>query len=418
MGGLVNCSDLRGLSPGPRQIASGVFWAGVNDCVKDLFESLWPIPDGVSYNAYVVVGSEGAAVIDGVDEHLAYEYVEKVREIVGDLGRVKYLVVNHLEPDHHASTPRLLDLARNASVLVSSVGAKIIGSLYRVPEDRIVEVKDGERVDLGGRTLRFVYTPWLHWPETMMTYVEEEGVLFSCDAFGSFGALVRGIFDDEVDLEYYLEEAKRYFSNIVLKYSRNVLEAIDKIEKLGLEIRVLAPSHGPVYRKHVDKVVSLYRDLSQPKLCARATVVYGSMYGRTEEVARAVAETLERSGASVNLVDAARTHPSYSLRLIVESAAVVFVFPTYDASVFPPVREVMNYLYVKQAGRGRLAAILNTFSWGPSAREAVDVLSRAGFQVVEPVVTTKSMLSPEDRKKIEELAERVSSELRRFGSCA
>ncbi len=414
----MSCSDPRGISLGPRQIADGVYWVGVNDCLKDLFESLWPIPDGVSYNAYAVVGSEGAAIIDGVDEHLTYEYVEKIREVVGDLGRVKYIVINHLEPDHHASTPRLLELAENAVVLVSTVGARILESLYRVPRERIVEVKDGERVSLGDKTLRFVYTPWLHWPETMMTYLEEGGVLFSCDAFGSYGALVRGIFDDEVDLDYYLEEAKRYFSNIVFKYSKNVLEAVDKIEKLGLEIRILAPSHGPVYRKRISEIISLYRDLSLPKPCARATVVYGSMYGRTEEVVQTIERVLERSGVSVDLVDAARTHPSYTLSLVAESAAVVFVFPTYDASVFPPVREVINYLHVKQAGRGRLAAVVNTFSWGPSAKEAVDALSRAGFQILEPVVSTKSLPSPEDRRKIEELAERLSSELRKFGSCA
>ncbi|MCS7099301.1 MAG: FprA family A-type flavoprotein, partial [Sulfolobales archaeon] len=163
----MDCTDTKRISLGPRQIVKDVYWVGVNDCVKDLFESLWPIPDGISYNAYVVVGSEGVAVIDGVDKHLTYEYIEKIREVIGDLDRVKYVVINHLEPDHHASTPTLLSLARNARVVISPVGAKIIQTLYDIPKERIVEVVDGEKLSLGDRTLRFIYTPWLHWPETM-----------------------------------------------------------------------------------------------------------------------------------------------------------------------------------------------------------------------------------------------------------
>lgn len=417
MGKKVNGIKPRGISLEPRQIARGVYWVGVNDYVKDLFESLWPIPEGVSYNAYVVIGSDGVAVVDGVDDHLTYEYIEKVREVVGDLDRVRYLVVNHLEPDHQASTPKLLSLAKKASILISPVGARILESLYSVPKDRVIEVGDGARVSLGDKTLRFIHTPWLHWPETMMTYLEEDKILFSCDAFGSYGALTDGLFDDEVDLDYYLEEAKRYFTNIVLKYSKNVLDAVSKIEDLGLKIEALAPSHGPVYRKYLDRIISLYRDLSQPKMCARASIVYGSMYGRTQDIAQFLAEDLKKNGVTVELVDAARTHPSYILYLIGDSSAVVFVFPTYDASVFPPVKEVMNYLYIKQAGRGRLAAVVNTYSWGSSAKEAAELLSKSGFNLVEPVIATKSQLSPEDRRKIGDLVEKLVSLLRKYSAC-
>lgn len=414
----MSCPDLRNIYLEPRQIAPGVYWVGANDCVKDLFESLWPIPGGISYNAYVVAGSDGVAVIDGVDKHLIYEYIGKIREVVGDLERVKYIVVNHLEPDHHASTPKLLSLAKNAQVVLSTVGAKIVESLYPIPKDRILEVRDGDRISLGDKTLRFIHTPWLHWPETMMTYLEEDRVLFSCDAFGSYGALIHGVFDDEVDLDYYLEEAKRYFTNIVSKYSKNVLDGIDKIMKLGLRIEVLAPSHGPIYRKHADKIVTLYRDLSQPKVCAKASVVYGSMYGRSEEIVEEVSKTLEKNGISVNVIDVARAHPSYVLYLTWDSGAIVFVFPTYDASVFPPMREVMNYFYVKQFGRGRLAAVLNTFSWSASVKEAVDILVKSGFQVIEPVIATKSRPTSEDKRKINELVEKLSAELSKLGSCS
>ncbi|MCX8184818.1 MAG: FprA family A-type flavoprotein [Sulfolobales archaeon] len=409
----MSCIDLKHISLEPKQIVKDVYWVGVNDCVKDLFESLWPIPSGISYNAYVVEGSEGAAVIDGVDRHLTYEYIEKIREVVGDLDRVKYVVINHLEPDHHASTPALLSLARNARIVISPVGAKIIQSLYQVPRDRIVEVLDGGVLNLGGKTLKFIFTPWIHWPETMMTYLEEEGVLFSCDAFGSYGALAGGIFDDEVDLEYYLEEARRYFSNIVLKYSRNVSEAISKIEKLGLKISVIAPSHGPIYRRHIDKIFSLYRDLYQPKLRVKASIIYGSMYGRTEEIVERVAEALRKKDVTVELIDAARVHPSYVLHYVVDSGAIVFIYPTYDAAVFPPVLDIANYLHIKQVGRGRVAAVLNTSSWGPAIREIVDLLNKSGFQVLD-AVSIKAIPTPEDEKRIEELIEKLAMELKKL----
>jgi len=402
----------------PVQIADGVYWVGVNDCVKDLFESLWPLPYGISYNAYVVMGSEGAAVIDGVDEHLTFEYLEKVREVVGDLGRVRYVVLNHLEPDHHASTPKLLNLAKNAEVVLTPTAARLIGTLYRIPEGRVVEVRDGEKLDLGGRTLRFIHTPWLHWPETMMTYLEDLGILFSCDAFGSYGALTEGLFDDEVDLEFYLEEARRYFSNIVLKYSRNVLEALGKIEKLGLKISMIAPSHGPIYRRYVDRIVALYRDLSTPKRCAEVSIVYGSMYGRTEDLVNWVVEKLKGRGVDVKVIDAARVHPSYTLSEVSNSGAVLFTFPTYDASVFPPVKEVINYLQIKQAGRGRVAAVVNTYSWGPSTREAVEALTKAGFQVAEPVVQLKALPADEDFRKLEELVDVLAREVLKYERCS
>ncbi len=402
----------------PTQIADGVFWIGVNDRVKDLFESLWPIPYGISYNAYVVLGSDGVAVIDGVDEHLTFEYLEKIREVVGDLGRVRYVVLNHLEPDHHASTPKLLSLAKNAKVVLTPTAARLIGTLYRIPEGRVVEVRDGEKLDLGGRTLRFIHTPWLHWPETMMTYLEELGILFSCDAFGSYGALAEGLFDDEVDLELYLEEARRYFSNIVLKYSKNVLEALGKIEKLGLRISMIAPSHGPIYRRYVDRIVALYRDLSIPKRCAEVSVVYGSMYGRTESLVSWIAKKLEERGVDVRVIDATRVHPSYTLSEISNSGALLFVFPTYDASVFPPVKEVISYLQIKQAGRGRTAAVVNTYSWGASARDAVEALTKAGFQVAEPVVQLRPLPTDEDLRKLEELVDVLTREVLKYEKCS
>jgi len=384
----------------PRKIVEGVYWVGVNDYTKKLFESLWPLPSGVSYNSYVVAGSRDIAIVDTVDERYTYEYLGLLREVIEDFGKVKYIVVNHLEPDHHGALEKLLKFFPNASIAVSAVGANIIGSLYRVPRDRLIIVRDGDSVDLGGRRLRFIYTPWLHWPETMMTYLEDEEVLFSGDAFGSFGALEGGVFDDEVDIDFYIQEAKRYFANIVSKYSKNVVDAVEKLKKLGLSIKVVAPSHGPVWRRDPQKIIDLYYTWSTGQSAKGVLIVYASMYSRTEKIALQLAEWFRSAGVDTVMHNASETHVSYLLRDLIDARVLVVVYPTYDASVFPYVENFLRLLEVKQLGRGRYAALVEIHAWASSHRAAVDLLTRAGFKLLEPVVSTTGL---PDAKALEEL---------------
>ncbi|ADM27727.1 beta-lactamase domain protein [Ignisphaera aggregans DSM 17230] len=389
-------------------IVDNVYWVGVNDYLKDLFEGLWPLPYGISYNSYVVVGDRDVALIDTVDEHYIYEYIGRVQEVVRDLSRVRYIVVNHLEPDHHGATEELIKMLPNARLVMSSIAMNIANSLYNIPRERIVTVKDGDVIDLGGKKLRFIYTPWLHWPETMMTYLEEDGILFSCDAFGSYGALENGVFDDEVDLDFYLDEAKRYFSNIVIKYSKNVIDAIEKLEKLGIDIRIIAPSHGPIYRSNPRRIIDLYRLWTDSSRHRDVLLIYGSMYGRTKSIVDTIENSLREKGINIVSIDASRVHESFVLQYVVTSKVLVIIYPSYDASVFPYIYNLLYLFYIKNIGRGRYIAIINTYSWAPTHRETEDIIKKAGFTVIEPIISMRSLPSESDKKTISELIEKIA----------
>lgn len=394
----------------PVAIADNVYWVGVNDKVKKLFEALWPIPSGISYNAYAVIGSDCVALIDTVDEAYTYEYLGKVKEVVGDLGKVRYLVINHLEPDHHGATPHILSMLNNAKIVTSQIGSKIIQSMYNVPKEKILVVNDGDRISLGDKTLRFIYTPWLHWPETMVTYLEENRILFSCDAFGSYGVLENGIFDDELDISFYLGEAKRYFSNIVAKYAKHVINGIEKLKNLDIEI--VAPSHGPVYRTYISKIVELYVRWSKPEPDKnKVLVVYASMYGRGRTIANTVIDKLKNKKLNVVVHDASLVHPSYILSDVLDASTLILIYPSYDAGIFPSIENLLYLLQLKELGRNRYAGVINVFVWGSTIKHAVEVLQKAGFTILEPIIETKPLPDEKTMNKLDELINNIASKL-------
>ncbi len=368
----------------PVAIKPDIYWIGVNDRTTDLFEGLWPITqEGVSYNAYLI-DDEKKAIVDLSKSLKTDGFLDQIHQIV-DLSDLDYVIVNHMEPDHSGVLRTLRRVAPQVTVLGTKKASDMLEAFYGVTENVRV-VKDGDALSLGNRTLRFFSTPFVHWPETMMTYLEEEEILFSCDAFGGYGALRGGIFDDQcTDFSFYEQEALRYYVNIVAVFSRPVLQAISKLE--GVPISVIAPSHGLIWRERPERIVELYQAwasyASEPGDVG-ITLIYGTMYGNTEEMMNAVAQGISDEGVPVDIFDARRTHVSYILPSLWTRRGVMVGAPTYEGSFFPPVAEVLNMAATKRV-RNKTATHFGSYGWsGGAQREFEAFVGKLKWEMTEP----------------------------------
>ena len=366
------------------EIKPGIHWIGVNDRTTDLFEGLWPITkEGVSYNTYLVQ-DEKTALIDLVKDIKQGELLDQLADVV-DVADLDYVVVNHMEPDHSGALRLILRLAPNLTILGTPKTKQMLETFYGIT-DRIRVVEDGETLSLGRKTLKFVYTPFVHWPETMVTYETTQRVLFACDAFGGYGALRGAIFDDQcADPEWYRREALRYYVNIVSKFSGPVLRAIDKLA--GVPLAVVAPSHGLIWRSHPERIIGYYKqwaDLAKGGGAPGVTLVYGSMYGNTEEMMNAVAEGISSVGLPLEIYDAARTHVSYILPALWQYAGVMVGAPTYEGGPFPAVGQALEMAVTKRVV-GKKAARFGSYGWsGGAQREYEAIVAPGKWELKEP----------------------------------
>jgi anaerobic nitric oxide reductase flavorubredoxin len=358
-------------------ISPDVYWIGVNDRTTDLFEGLWPISQsGVSYNSYFI-DDEKKAIIDLTKAFKGDEYIAQM-DLLTDISKVDYIVVNHMEPDHSGLVRTIRRIAPKAVFLGSAKTKEMLKNFFSI--DKNVEVVgDGDTLSLGRKTLKFFHTPFLHWPETIMTYDSSEHILFSCDAFGGYGALRGAIFDDECcDFDFYQNEALRYYVNIVANFSSRVLAAIEKLKDLPVDI--IAPSHGLIWRRKPALIVDLYKQWAE---CASGpvdqgvTLIYGSMYGNTEVVMNAVAHGISQSGIALEIFDAARTHASYILPSLWTKRGVMIGAPTYEVSLFPPVAEVLHMAAHKHI-KNKTAAYFGSYGWSGGALRGLK-------KIVEPL---------------------------------
>jgi len=351
----------------PIEIKPNIYWTGVNDRTTDLFEGLWPITqEGVSYNAYLIRDKK-TALIDLSRSLKADDFFSQVNQLL-NIRDLDYVVMNHLEPDHAGVLRLLRQLAPKAKLLGTPKARAMLQSFYGVT-DGVEVVEDGGTLFLGQHTLKFVHTPFVHWPETVMTYEMTERILFSCDGFGSYGALRGAIFDDQCsDQAFYEREALRYYANIVSVFSKPVLKAIDKLA--GVPLAMIAPSHGLVWRKNPSRIVELYQKwanyATEPGKCG-VTLLYASMYGNTEQMMNSVAQGISREGVPVEIFDVNRTHVSYILSSLWTQQGVMVGAPTYEGSLFPPMAYVLRMAAHKRV-RNKLVARFGSYGWSGGAQ--------------------------------------------------
>lgn len=347
------------------RISDRVYYIGVNDRTTHKFEGMWPLPNGVSYNSYLVVGSEKTAIIDGVEVSHAFQQIDEIKSILGDR-QPDYLIINHMEPDHSGAIRLLRQEFPEITIVSNTQALNMVHGFYGV-DGNTLTVKEGETISLGKETtLSFTMTPMVHWPETMVTYLKEEKTLFSGDAFGCFGALNGAVIDTEMNTAPYFPEMLRYYSNIVGKYGVFVQKALKKLE--GTPIETICSTHGPIWREKIAEVISLYDRLSRYEpLDNGVTIVYGSMYGNTEHMAEAAAEALAEGGVrDITMLNASVTDVSFIIAEIFRHRGLVIAAPTYSDGLFPPVAAVMDAIAVRGV-KNREVALIGSYTWAPQA---------------------------------------------------
>lgn len=349
-----------------REIAPHIHWVGGSDRRLALFENMFPLPQGVSYNSYLILDDK-VALMDTVDAAITRQFFENIDHVLA--GRaIDYLVVNHMEPDHCANIEELVRRYPAMKIVGNKKTFQMIRQFYDFSlEEHCIEVCEGDTLPLGAHTLQFFFTPMVHWPEVMVAYEQSEGILFSADAFGTFGAHDGALFSDETDFEsVYLSEARRYYANIVGKYGPQVQSALKKLA--GVEIRIICPLHGPVWREDLGYILEKYDRWSKYIPEAPGVVLaYASMYGNTENAVDLIAAKLaERGVSNLRVFDVSKTHPSEIIAEMFRLSHIVLASPTYNMGIYYGMNSLLHEMAALNM-QNRKAAIIGNGSWAPAA---------------------------------------------------
>lgn len=389
-------------------VKDGLFYVGASNRRNPYFENVYPIENGASFNSYLFA-DEKTALIDTADESVTEPFFANVSAALN--GRaLDYLIVQHMEPDHAANIARILALYPEATVVCNDKVRKMIGNFFgEIGEERFFMIREGDALPLGKHVLRFLFAPMVHWPEVTMTYEETEGILFSADAFGTFGALSGSIFADEVPYETeWLAEARRYYTNIVGKYGAQVQAVLKKAA--ALPIRTVCPLHGPVWRKDFSFLLEKYNRWSTytPEE-AGVLIVYGSVYGNTERAARTLADCLSERGVATRLYDVSRTDVSYLVAEAFRFDRIVLAASTYNGGIFSPMEYFIAELK-KHGLAGRKFGIVENGSWAPMAGKlmAAMVSELKNAEIAGDTVTILSAVKPETEEKLSALADALA----------
>ncbi|PXV93857.1 flavorubredoxin [Lachnotalea glycerini] len=379
------------------KITESILYVGCNDKDLDLFEGQYSVPNGISYNSYVIL-DEKVAVMDTADKRVTDEWMRQLEEALN--GRVvDFLIVSHMEPDHAANIKTIVERYPNLKIVGNAKTFNLISQFFDIDiSKRKIEVKESDTLNLGNHTLQFFMAPMVHWPEVMVTYEQSEKILFSADAFGKFGVL--NIEDN------WIEEARRYYFNIVGKYGAPVQTLLKKAA--NLEIAMICPLHGPVLKEGLEYYLDKYNTWSKYEAEEEGILVaYASIYGNTANAAIKIAELLNSKGKKAVLIDLARTDKSRALEYAFMYSKMVVAASSYDASVFPCMHEFLLRLQHKNY-QNRSVAIIENGSWAPSAGRVMKELisTMKNVEIYDTLISIKSTMNEENIKQIEELAER------------
>ena len=387
-----------------RQIDKHIHWLGAVDWDRRLFDSLVPLPDGTTYNAYLVEGSEKTALLDSVDPPMADELMAQLKNVP----KIDFVISHHAEQDHSGTIPRVLERFPDAKVVVTPKAKGMLMDLLRIPEKAFVTKEDGETLSLGDKTLKFIHTPWVHWPETMVTYLEEDRILFSCDFFGSHIATSGLIVTDQGRV---YEAAKRYFAEIMMPF-RNVIEK--NIEKLkGYDIRMIAPSHGQIYDRPA-WIMEAYKDWVTGAPHNLVVLPFVSMHGSTRQMVNHLTSALVEQGVRVELFNLVAADIGKLAMSLVDAATIVVGVPTVLAGPHP-LAAYATFLANALRPKARFLSIIGSYGWGGKTVETLaGMIPNLKVEVLEPVLC-KGLPSEKDFKALNRLAGAIAQRHRENG---
>ncbi|MDD1662912.1 MAG: FprA family A-type flavoprotein [Methanomicrobiales archaeon] len=391
---------------GPKEIQAGVFSVGAIDWDRRIFDELIPLPDGTSYNSYLVRGSTGIALIDTVDPTKEGELLSHLDELKVD--RIDYLISNHAEQDHSGVIPRILSRYPSAQVVTTPRGKDLLRPLLHIPDEKITAVQDRETLSLGDRTLEFIHAPWVHWPETMLTYLREERILFTCDLFGSHYATG----DPAVgDLGRVYWAAKRYYAEIMMPFRGLIQGHLEKIRPLPLDI--IAPSHGPVYRKP-EQILSAYRDWVSDSVKNEVIIPYVSMHHSTAVMVSHLVKALTDRGIVAIPFNLTVTDIGELAMALVDAATVIIGTPTVLTGPHPSAIYA-TYLVKLLKPKAKACGVIGSYGWGgKTVKEITGILQGLPVEFLDPVLV-KGLPEAEDLKALDKLADTIAEKHRSYG---
>ncbi len=397
-----------------KKLTNDLFWVGANDRRISLFESVYPVPTGVSYNSYLLL-DEKTVLLDTVDKSVNHQFMENVEFALG--GReLDYLIINHMEPDHCAEIPAIVAKYPNLKIVCNAKIQTMIKQFFNfdLPENQYHIVKEGDTLNTGRHTLTFIFAPMVHWPEVMVTYDTTDKILFSADAFGSFGAIDGNIFADEVDFDHrYMDEARRYYTNIVGKYGVQVQALLKKAS--GIEIKMICPLHGYVWRKDLGKFIEKYDKWSSytPEINS-VLIAYASVYGGTQNAAEILAGKLAELGIrDIKMFDVAVTHPSYIISEAFKYSHIVFASTTYNNGIFVAMENLLHDIVAHNL-QNRKIAIIENGSWAPVSGKLIKELLEKlkNTEIIEGNVCLKSAVKTDKCEELENLANAIAKSMK------